>query len=89
MKTKPSEDRVKQITRLEKMAGDSMKAELKIWLRQRLQILRMLELQKHWVIMIVYECLFLEIYVCGRERKYGTVDCRKPIMGCNQIVEGI
>jgi len=44
MKTKPSEDRVKQITRLEKMAGDSMKAELKIWLRQRLQILRMLEL---------------------------------------------
>ena len=45
MKSKPSDDRVKQITRLEKMAGDSMKADLKIWLRQRLQILRMLELQ--------------------------------------------
>jgi protein disulfide-isomerase A6 len=44
MKTTPSDDRVKQITRLEKMAGESMKAELKIWLRQRLQILRMLEL---------------------------------------------
>ena len=39
--------------------------------------------------MIVYECLFLEIYLCGRERKYGTVDCRKPIMGCNQIIDGI
>lgn len=43
MKAKSSEDRVKQIKRLEKMAGDSMKAELKNWLRQRLHILRMLE----------------------------------------------
>jgi len=40
---KASEDRVKQIKRLETMAGDSMKAELKNWLRQRLHILRMLE----------------------------------------------
>ena len=38
-----SDDRVKQIKRLEGMAGDSMKAELKAWLRQRLHILRMLE----------------------------------------------
>lgn len=44
MKPKPSEDRLKQITRLEKMAKESMKAELKIWLRQRLHILRMLEM---------------------------------------------
>jgi protein disulfide-isomerase A6 len=43
MKAKASEDRVKQIKRLEGMAGDSMKAELKNWLRQRLHILRMLE----------------------------------------------
>jgi hypothetical protein len=43
MKAKVSDDRVKQIKRLEGMAGDSMKAELKNWLRQRLHILRMLE----------------------------------------------
>jgi len=43
MKSKPSEDRVKQIERLEKMAKESMKTELKVWLRQRLHILRMLE----------------------------------------------
>mmetsp|Transcript_22472 Transcript_22472/g.53037 ORF Transcript_22472/g.53037 Transcript_22472/m.53037 type:complete len:141 (+) Transcript_22472:288-710(+) len=43
MKAKASEDRVKQIKRLEGMAGDSMKAELKAWLRQRLHILRALE----------------------------------------------
>mmetsp|Transcript_4020 Transcript_4020/g.6325 ORF Transcript_4020/g.6325 Transcript_4020/m.6325 type:complete len:141 (+) Transcript_4020:217-639(+) len=43
MKGKTSDDRVKQITRLEKMAGESMKAELKAWLRQRLHILRTLE----------------------------------------------
>jgi len=43
MKSKTSEDRVKQSKRLEGMAGDSMKAELKGWLRQRLHILRMLE----------------------------------------------
>jgi len=43
MKAKTSEDRVKQIKRLEGMAGDSMKAELKAWIRQRLHILRALE----------------------------------------------
>lgn len=43
MIAKGSDDRVKQIKRLEGMAGDSMKAELKAWLRQRLHILRMLE----------------------------------------------
>ena len=43
MKAKTSDDRVKQVKRLEGMAGDSMKAELKAWLRQRLHILRMLE----------------------------------------------
>ncbi len=43
MKAKPSEDRIKQVKRLEGMAGDKMKAELKQWLRQRLHILRMLE----------------------------------------------
>eukprot|EP00934_Nitzschia_sp_Nitz4_P003168 Nitzschia sp. Nitz4//scaffold3_size479765//10106//10781//NITZ4_000007-RA/size479765-augustus-gene-0.19-mRNA-1//-1//CDS//3329550479//3158//frame0 len=43
MKAKSSADRVKQIQRLEGMAGDSMKAELKAWLRQRLHILRSLE----------------------------------------------
>jgi protein disulfide-isomerase A6 len=43
MKAKPSEDRVKQIERLQKMSGDSMKKELKNWLRQRLHILRALE----------------------------------------------
>jgi len=43
MKSKASDDRDKQVKRLEGMAGDSMKAELKAWLRQRLHILRMLE----------------------------------------------
>jgi protein disulfide-isomerase A6 len=43
MSAKASEDRVKQIERLEKMAGESMKAELKGWLRERLHILRGLE----------------------------------------------
>ncbi len=43
MKAKSSEDRIKQVKRLEGMAGDKMKAELKEWLRQRLHILRMLE----------------------------------------------
>lgn len=43
MKAKSSADRTKQITRLEGMAGDSMKAELKAWLLQRLHILRALE----------------------------------------------
>mmetsp|Transcript_122217 Transcript_122217/g.353375 ORF Transcript_122217/g.353375 Transcript_122217/m.353375 type:complete len:144 (+) Transcript_122217:244-675(+) len=43
MKGKSSDDRKKQIERLEKMAGDSMKAELKQWLHQRLHILNSLE----------------------------------------------
>lgn len=43
MKAKTSEDRVKQIKRLEGMAGESMKAELKQWLSQRLHILKGLE----------------------------------------------
>jgi protein disulfide-isomerase A6 len=43
MKAKPKNDRVKQITRLENMAGESMKADLKTWLRQRLHILRSLD----------------------------------------------
>jgi len=43
MKAKTSDDRIKQVKRLEGMAGDSMKAELKAWLRQRLHILRTLE----------------------------------------------
>jgi protein disulfide-isomerase A6 len=43
MKAKTSDDRVKQVMRLEGMAGGSMKAELKQWLRQRLHILRSLE----------------------------------------------
>ncbi|KAL3910453.1 MAG: hypothetical protein SGILL_007683 [Bacillariaceae sp.] len=42
MKAKSSGDRTKQIDRLEGMAGDSMKAELKAWLNQRLHILRSL-----------------------------------------------
>ena len=43
MKAKTSDDRVKQVKRLEGMAGESMKAELKQWLLQRLHILRTLE----------------------------------------------
>ncbi len=43
MKDMSSENRKKQIARLKKMAGDSMKAELKQWLHQRLHILTMLE----------------------------------------------
>jgi len=43
MKSKTSDDRVKQLNRLEGMAGESMKVELKAWLRQRLHILRVLE----------------------------------------------
>jgi protein disulfide-isomerase A6 len=43
MKAKSKGDRVKQITRLEGMAGESMKAELKAWLNQRLHILRSLD----------------------------------------------
>lgn len=43
MKDKSQDDRVKQIERLEKMKGDSMKAELKAWLKQRLYILKSIE----------------------------------------------
>jgi SET domain-containing protein len=43
MKDVSSEDRKKQKARLEKMAGDSMKAELRRWLHQRLHILNALE----------------------------------------------
>mmetsp|Transcript_60632 Transcript_60632/g.148751 ORF Transcript_60632/g.148751 Transcript_60632/m.148751 type:complete len:145 (-) Transcript_60632:507-941(-) len=42
MKSKPAEERTKQQKRLEGMAGDSMKKELKAWLKQRLHILRSL-----------------------------------------------
>lgn len=43
MKAKSSADRQKQIERLDKMKGDTMKAELKQWLMQRLRILTALE----------------------------------------------
>jgi len=43
MKSKTSDDRVSQIRRLEKMSGESMKPDLKNWLRQRLHILREME----------------------------------------------
>jgi hypothetical protein len=42
MKAKSAEDVAKQVARLEKMKGDSMKAELKAWLMQRLAILKQL-----------------------------------------------
>jgi protein disulfide-isomerase A6 len=42
MKAKTKEDIEKQIVRLEGMAFDPMKDELKAWLHQRLHILRML-----------------------------------------------
>lgn len=43
MKAKSSEDRAQQIKRLSGMSGNSMKAELKQWLSQRLHILKSLE----------------------------------------------
>lgn len=43
MKAKTSEERQKQLDRLDKMKGESMKAELKQWLSQRLHILRSLQ----------------------------------------------
>jgi len=43
MGEKSSEDRKKQIDRLEGMKGSSMKAELKQWIGQRLNILKQLE----------------------------------------------
>ena len=42
MKAMPLEDIKKQAARLEKMAGESMKVELKMWLHQRLHILHMM-----------------------------------------------
>jgi thioredoxin-like negative regulator of GroEL len=42
MKAKPAEDQKKQLTRLDAMKGDKMKAELKLWLSQRLRILTQL-----------------------------------------------
>jgi len=43
MKAKSLDERAKQIKRLEGMSGDSMKADLKQWLYQRLHILNSLE----------------------------------------------
>ena len=43
MKAATAEERVKQLQRLEKMKGNSMKLELKQWLNQRLNILRSLD----------------------------------------------
>lgn len=43
MTDKDSSERKKQIERLTKMSGESMKSELKAWLRQRLHILNSLE----------------------------------------------
>mmetsp|Transcript_29412 Transcript_29412/g.68197 ORF Transcript_29412/g.68197 Transcript_29412/m.68197 type:complete len:140 (+) Transcript_29412:166-585(+) len=43
MKAKSEDERAKQIERLEKMKGGSMKPELKQWLLQRLAILRQLK----------------------------------------------
>jgi len=43
MKSKGAEDIAKQFERLNKMKGDSMKAELKMWLNQRLRILTALK----------------------------------------------
>lgn len=40
MKDKSEEDRKKQLTRLSGMQGESMKAELKAWLNQRVAILK-------------------------------------------------
>jgi len=42
MKDKSSEDRKKQLDRLSGMQGESMKAELKRWLNQRVAILKSL-----------------------------------------------
>lgn len=43
MKGKSEGERVAQMNRLEGMMGDSMKAELKVWMGQRLRILRQFE----------------------------------------------
>jgi len=42
MKSKPSEEVIKQLKRLDGMKGGSMKPELKQWLNQRLRILQQL-----------------------------------------------
>jgi hypothetical protein len=46
MAAKGSAERVKQLERLQKMAGESMKADLKLWLRQRMHILKSLEVKE-------------------------------------------
>ena len=43
MKSKPAEERKKQLDRLSGMQGESMKAELKRWLNQRVNVLKGLE----------------------------------------------
>jgi protein disulfide-isomerase A6 len=45
MRAKTSKERVKQILRLEKMAKESMKKELRSWLDSRLRFLRSLEIE--------------------------------------------
>ena len=46
MTSKSAEDRTKESERLEKMAGGSMKKELKTWLAQRRRILKQLDAKK-------------------------------------------
>ena len=46
MKGTSAEERAKQLARLDKMKGDSMKGELKQWLTQRLRILQQMEEKK-------------------------------------------
>lgn len=43
MKAKTAADWTAQITRLDGMKGDSMKSELKLWLNQRLRILKQMD----------------------------------------------
>jgi len=43
MKTKSKEDIAAQLTRLQGMEGDSMKMELKDWLKKRIRILKNLD----------------------------------------------
>jgi hypothetical protein len=43
MKTKTKEDIAAQLTRLQGMEGDSMKMELKDWLKKRIRILKNLD----------------------------------------------
>jgi hypothetical protein len=46
MKTKAAEEIEKQYARLDGMKGDTMKADLKQWLHQRLNILKGLKAKK-------------------------------------------